>query len=104
MLSTLRRPEKELENPLWGWGPYCEGTVTRCSSLEVSGLVFLCLHLGSARRISMLKSQTNCQEQRTQYIYSVAGVLSQMVLNLSDKLQDRYLFKNIQEFFQKYFH
>lgn len=39
------------------WGLYCEGTVTRCSSLEVSGLLFLCFHLGSARHIGMLKSQ-----------------------------------------------
>lgn len=47
----------------WGDG---DGDLTVKEQLQVTGVRF---HLGSVRYISTLKSQTNCQEQRTQYIY-----------------------------------
>lgn len=45
------------------WG---DGDLTVKEELLVTGV---CFHLGSVRYISMLNYQTNCQEQRTQYIY-----------------------------------
>lgn len=89
----LGRPETELGNTLWGLGPYCEGTVMRCLSLEEKGRVLYIFDFPLAVQGSSAcpHPKQTAQSKGHHMCRTGWGLLSHMVLNLSDKLQKLWI-------------